>query len=208
MVPGRRDYITIHRSLHLLDIPDIERRIIGFLVSCQHYVWTNLEASSLPTGVALELDASETSVKRGLASLHRRGWIYRGVDGRGHLYAQLTDEVTRVCRVALEQQQIRRWVGAIQWRAHVNRQADMAEFCNLLRSEALQMGSKRLRDDVRVVSNAIFRTYSGLRRNPWNPVVTADRIGPTIGPNRSGKRTKSVRPNAHLPGEMQERPAT
>lgn len=203
--PGPRDYIPIHKRLPLLDITDIERRILGFLVAQKTYTWTHEESTPLHVGVALELDASVVSVKRGLVSLVRRGWVHRGIDGRHHQWVQVTAEVTEVCRVAQRHQQVRHWVGSVQWAAHVKHQGDMGEFCERLRAEAMTVSKSSTKKAVQAVSTVIFGTYANqprIRRWPSVPTLQGrreavshrtksvpkqDRFGPITGPNRSSE---------------------
>lgn len=127
-------HVMIQRAVPLLDVPDMERRVIAFLANNRQR-WENQENTPLSVGLALEMDTSERMVRRGLRELHRKDWIIISKTTKSRQYAQTTQQLVDLCAELVEQQQIRRWVGSTVW-ARLIKHYDTEDLCKMLSKEA------------------------------------------------------------------------
>lgn len=115
----RKGYEVVLKAAALLDVTDMERRIIVFLASLQTrdhwYAWTTREGRPINETLAVELGVSDIMVKRAIAGLIKREWLARRNNELGRAYIQLRLELLAACQEALDLQQIRRHLGSGWW---------------------------------------------------------------------------------------------
>ena len=117
--PHRKGYEVILKAAALLDVSDMERRLIVFLASLQTkdhwYSWTTRENKPINETLAVELGASEETVRKAITALVKLEWLARGTDNIGRSYVQLRMELLTACQEALDLQQVRRHIGSGRW---------------------------------------------------------------------------------------------
>lgn len=115
----RKGYEVVLKAAALLDVTDMERRLIVFLASLQTrdhwYTWTARENRPINETLALELGASDETVKKAIAALVKKRWLARSNDAVGRSFVQLQIQLLGACHEALDLQQIRRHIGSVWW---------------------------------------------------------------------------------------------